>query len=157
MIKPILMATPANVELEPEPIPAAWILSGIPEARSKILARSKDWASTIVVWDCTAGSFTWHYSQDEAILVVSGECFMITETGEERRFGPGDLGFFPAGSSCKWRVDDRIRKVAVLREAMWGPLGFCLKAWKKALRTVGLSAKSPLTLTIAALSLWKFE
>ena len=37
-----------------------------------------------------------------------------------------------------------IRKVAVLRETMWRPLGVCLKAWKKLLRIVGLAGKSPL-------------
>jgi uncharacterized cupin superfamily protein len=138
------MATPANVELNPEPIPQEWILSGEPVARGKNLVRSRDWTSTVVVWDCTAGSFRWHYSQDEAILVISGEAFLMLENGTERRFGPGDVGFFPAGTTCTWRVAEYIRKVAVLRESMWQPLGFCLKIWKKFLRVVGLAGKSPL-------------
>jgi uncharacterized cupin superfamily protein len=144
MTNSILTACPSTVELEPEPIPSEWILSGSPQARSKMLRRSRDWTSSVVVWDCTAGSFHWHYSQDETILVVSGEAILIGENGEERRFGPGAVGFFPSGTSATWRVDDSIRKVAVLRESMWLPLGVCLKAWKKLLRLVGLSAKSPL-------------
>jgi len=138
------MATPANVELAPEPIPQEWILSGVPAARSKILSRSRDWTSSIVVWDCTAGKFVWHYSQDETVLFISGEAFLLQEDGQERRFAPGDLGFFPAGTTCTWRVADQVRKVAVLRESMWRPLGFGLKAWKKLLRLVGLAGKSPL-------------
>jgi uncharacterized cupin superfamily protein len=144
LLRSIVMTVPADVDLEPEPLPREWILSGTPIARSKILVRSRDWTSSVVVWDCTAGSFTWHYSQDETIFVVSGEAFLLLENGSERRFGPGEVGFFPAGTTCTWRVADNIRKVAVLRESMWRPMGFCLKAWKKLLRMVGLSGKSPL-------------
>ena len=144
ILQSIVIATPASVELEPEPIPREWILSGAPAARSKILTRSRDWTSSIVVWDCTAGKFSWHYSQDETVLFISGEAFLLQENGQERRFAAGDLGFFPAGTTCTWRVADRVRKVAVLRESMWRPLGFGLKVWKKLLRMVGLAGKSPL-------------
>jgi uncharacterized cupin superfamily protein len=146
MSKSVVIATPSSIDLglELEPIPSDWVLNGTPASRSKNLARSHDWTSHIVVWECNAGSFHWHYSSDEVIIVVSGEAFMTNEKGEERRFGPGDLGFFPAGSSCKWRVPVGIRKVAVLRETMWRPLGFGLKLWNKLLRSVGLAGKSPL-------------
>jgi hypothetical protein len=45
--------------------------------------------------------------------------------------GPGDLGFFPAGTSCIWRIPERVRKVAILRETMWLPLGVGIKVWKR--------------------------
>jgi uncharacterized protein len=144
ILRSIVMATPADVELDLEPIPQEWILSGTPVARSKTLARSRDWTSAVVVWDCTAGSFRWHYGQDETVLFLSGEAFLLLENGSERRFGPGDLGFVPAGTTCTWRVAGQVRKVAVVRESMWRPLGLCLKAWKKSLRMVGLAGKSPL-------------
>jgi hypothetical protein len=96
----------------------------------------------VVGWDCTAGSFRWHYGQDETVLFISGEAFLIYENGEERRFGPGDMGFFPAGTTCHWRVARYVKKIAVLRESMWRPLGICLKAWKKFLRIFGLKNKS---------------
>ena len=144
MPQPMLSVNPATVELQPEPIPPEWILSGAPVARSHKLLTSHDWTSTIVVWDCTAGHFTWRYGQDEVILVVSGEAFLINDKGEERRFGPGDIGFFPAGTLATWRVADYIRKVAVLRETMWRPLGFILKVSKKLLRIVTGMDKSPL-------------
>jgi uncharacterized cupin superfamily protein len=136
-----MVASPATVELEAEAIPADWILSGTPVARSKTLARSKDWTAHIVVWDCTAGTFYWHYSYDEVIIVVSGEAFLVGEGGKERRFGPGDIGFFPSGTTAKWRVGDHIRKIAVLRETMWRPLGLGLKAWNKLLRSIGLTGR----------------
>ena len=144
ILRSIITATPTEVELEPDPIPQEWILSGTPVSRSKILARSRDWTSSVVVWDCTAGSFRWHYGQDETVLFLSGEAFLLLENGTERRFGPGDLGFVPAGTTCTWRVAGQVRKVAVLRESMWRPLGLCLKAWKKCLRMVGLAGKSSL-------------
>ncbi|MFZ1132780.1 MAG: cupin domain-containing protein [Terriglobales bacterium] len=137
----ILMASASTVELAPHPIPKAWILSGNPVARSRSLSRSRDLTSSIVVWDCTPGRFHWHYSQDETILVISGEAFMMSDHGQERRFGPGDIGFFPAGTTRTWRVGDDFRKVAVLKENVGRPLGFCLKAWKKLVRLAGFGSK----------------
>lgn len=143
LLRTIMVADPTTLDLAPEPIPQEWILSGTPVASSKNLVRSRDWTSTVVVWDCTAGRFSWHYGQDEVILVISGEAFLLLENGQERRFGAGDVGFFPAGTTATWRVAEYIRKVAVVRETIWRPLGFCLKVWNKLLRTVGLSGKSP--------------
>jgi uncharacterized protein len=146
----IVIATAATVNLEPEPIPAEWVISGSPEARCSKLVRSRDWTSHLVVWDCTPGSFKWHYSMDETIVIISGEAFMVNDKGEERRFGPGDLAFFPAGSSCSWRVTQTLRKVGILREGMWRPLGLGLKVWRKVLRTAGLVGKSPLMFALTA-------
>jgi len=155
MSKSIVVATPATLDLDqPGSIPADWILSGQPETRSKMLGRTNDWTANLVVWECTAGGYKWHYNQDELILVISGEGFMTNDKGEERRFGPGDLGFFPAGTTCTWRHPDHFRKVALLKEAMWRPLGFALKVWNKVLRTVGLRGQAPLMLALAALTSW---
>ena len=92
----ILSANLADVELETSSIPPDWILSGNPETRSKILGRSHDLLAHIIVWECGAVSYRWHYSQDEAYIVLSGEGFMNDEKGVERRLGPGDVAFFPA-------------------------------------------------------------
>ena len=73
----------------------------------------------------------------------------------------------PAGDGlawCDWALvcdclawfADRVRKVAVLRETMWRPFGFCLKAWNKFLRIVGLAGKSPLALVLAAWTLSRY-
>jgi uncharacterized cupin superfamily protein len=105
---------------------------------------SRDWTSSVVVWDCTAGTFHWHYGQDEAIIVVSGSAVLLQSDGEERRIGPGDVGFFPAGTIAKWRVDDYIRKIAVLREPVWRPVGIGMKVWNKALRTAGFKRERPI-------------
>ena len=145
MPKSIMTATPATLELDqPGSIPSDWVLIGKPETRRKMLGRSHDWTSSVVVWECTAGGYTWHYDQDEVIMVISGGGFMTDEKGEERWFGPGDVAFFPAGTTCTWRHPDHFRKVAVLKESLWRPLGFALKVWKKILRNIGLTGKAPL-------------
>jgi uncharacterized cupin superfamily protein len=144
LAKSILIEAAASADLEPAPISPDWILAGTPEARSKLLAKSHDRTSSIVVWECTAGRFNWHYSEDETVVVLSGEVFITTEKGRERRLGQGDMGFFPAGSSCIWRVNDRIKKVAVLRKDLPPPLGIGVRAWHKLLRMVGLRGSSSL-------------
>ncbi len=78
-------------------------------------------------------------------MVVSGEAIMTNEKGEERRLGPGDIGFFPAGTTCTWWVPDHIRKIAVVKENIWRPLGFGVKVWNNLMRAAGFSAKSPIS------------
>ncbi|HTS12520.1 MAG TPA: cupin domain-containing protein [Candidatus Limnocylindrales bacterium] len=143
MSQPIFKVNPETVEVQPEPIPQDWILNGAPVARGHKLATSHDWLSTVVVWDCTAGRFTWRYGQDEVILVISGEAFLVKDNGEELRFGAGDVGYFRAGTVATWRVADYIRKVAIVRETTWRPLGLAWKVVKKLMRIVTRTDKSP--------------
>src|SRR6266481_1819366 len=149
--KSIMLANPATVVLdEVGSIPPNWVLSGQPETRSKILVRTDDWLVRVVVWECGAVSYKWHYTQDEAYIVLSGEGFMTDETGVERRFGPGDVGYFPAGTNTTWRHPDHYKKVAFIKESIGRPLGFGLKVWSKLLGTVGLPGKPQLVLALAA-------
>jgi uncharacterized cupin superfamily protein len=148
--KSIVSANIASIQLEPGSIPAEWMISGNPETRSKLLVRTNDWIANVVVWECGAASYKWHYNQDEAYFVISGEGFMTDEKGIEHRFGPGDVAFFPAGTNATWRHPDHFRKVAFLKEAIGRPVGFGVKAWNKVMRTLGLTSKSPLMLALAA-------
>jgi uncharacterized protein len=127
----IVIADPATVALEPAPIEPNWIVEGNPEARAKELARSDDGTSVVVAWSCTAGRFHWHYSVDETVHVISGEVFITNDDGIERRLGPGEMAFFPAGSSSVWRVPQSVRKLAVCRHALPQPLGLALRVWRK--------------------------
>lgn len=136
-----LIDDPMAVRLEPEPIQSDWVLGSTPKATAKILYRSRDWLQSIVVWECTAGRFNWHYNKDEVLFVVSGHAVVTNERGEEREFGPGDTVFFPAGVSCTWFVRDCIRKVAVVREPLIWPLGMFLKVWIKLFRMAGSTVK----------------
>ena len=145
MSKSIVLASAATMaDLEPAPISPDWILSGTPEARAKLLAKSHDGTSYIMVWECSAGRFMWHYIEDEIVAITSGEVFITIDKGEERRLGQGDMAFFPAGTSCEWRINNRVRKVAVLRKPLGFPLGLGVRAWYKFLNVAGLRARSPL-------------
>src|ERR1700730_14472982 len=126
----IVIADPATVTLGPAPIQPGWIVEGRPEACAKELARSGDGTSVVVAWSCTAGRFRWHYSVDETVHIISGEVFVTKEDGVERRLGPGDMAFFPAGSSSMWRVPAAVRKLAVCPRPLRHPPGFALRAWR---------------------------
>jgi uncharacterized protein len=133
---PVIFAAPADVDLDPAPIPADWIIEGNPQARSKRLAASADGTSSIMAWSCTAGRFKWNYAVDETIHLISGEVFVTDENENVRRVGPGDMVFFPAGSVSTWTIPDHVRKFAVCRHAMPRPLGFALRAWNKVVSIV---------------------
>lgn len=138
----IVIADPATVALEPAPIEPDWIVEGNPKASAKELARSNDGTSVVVAWSCTAGRFHWHYKVDETVHVISGEVFVTNEHGVERRLGPGDMAFFPAGSSSVWRVPASVRKLAVCRHALPHPLGFALRAWRRMIAVITGEARS---------------
>lgn len=95
MTLPVVFAAPADIELDPDPIRADWVIEGNPQVRSKYLARSVDGASSVVAWSCTAGRFVWCYKVDEMLHVISGEVFVTDEKGMIRRLGPGRHGFLP--------------------------------------------------------------
>ena len=150
MTNSIVIADSAAATLEPAPISARYILDGAPEARGKLLAKSYDGTAHIMLWECTEGLFVWHYDVDETVVIVSGEVFITDETGEERRLGPGDMGFFPAGSSCRWRVTRRIRKIAVLRKDLPLALGFGVRVWHKFLQLAHVRGRSTPLSTVAS-------
>jgi uncharacterized protein len=146
--QPIILAGAADAVLDLEPIPSEWISAGSPVASSKKLAKSADFTSYVMVWECTPGVFTWHYNKDETLVVVSGEVFIIDGDKPERRLGPGDWAFFPGGTSAHWRVTETVRKVAVLRETMPRPLGLAVRLTKAVLRKIGIGGTSPLVLAL---------
>ncbi len=135
-MKSIIIATPGHLDIEGRiaPVAPGWVLDGEPITRSWRVLTSQDLTSDVCVWECTAGRFEWHYDQDEAVVIVGGEVFITDMNGEQRRLGQGDLAFFPAGTSCVWHVPERVRKIAVLREPMWRPMGLGLKIWKGLVR-----------------------
>jgi len=129
--KPVIFATPADVDLMSDPINPDWVIEGAPQVRSKRIAESADGTSSVMVWSCTAGRFNWYYKVDETLHVVAGEVFVTDEKGETHRLGPGDAVFFPVGSRSTWHVPNYVRKIAVCRHGMPRPCGYVLRAWNK--------------------------
>jgi uncharacterized cupin superfamily protein len=131
MSLPVVIAEPATVDLVPDPIRPEWIIEGTPQARSLALAQSRDGASSVMAWSCTAGRFNWHYTVDETVHIISGEVFVTNEKNEVCRLGPGDMAFFPAGTRSTWRVPVEVRKLAVCRHNMPWPVAIAVRALNK--------------------------
>ena|SRR5258708_3530393 len=113
MFDEIVTAKATHMELDSAPFPQGWVLDGRPQAYNKQIARSRDGSLRVIVWACTVGRFRWHYAENETLHILSGEVFIVDHTGAERRLGPGDTAFFPAGCASIWRVTQNVRKVAV--------------------------------------------
>jgi uncharacterized cupin superfamily protein len=131
MSQSVVIAKPADVDLQKDPIRPHWIIEGNPQARSRKLAMSADGTSWIAAWSCTAGRFNWHYSVDETVHILSGEVFITDAKDRKRRLGPGDMAFFPAGTHSIWHVPNEVRKLAVCRHTMPGSFGKCVMLWNK--------------------------
>jgi uncharacterized cupin superfamily protein len=104
-----------GAQLTPAPINKEWIESGDPQASLAILAYSDDRASLTILWECTAGRFTWRYHSDETIYFLDGEVTISFEGGPARRYGAGDTVHFSRGAVATWEVKTFIRKVAFCR------------------------------------------
>ena len=67
--KPVIFSK-SDVELQPSPIKADWIVEGRPVARNAILSRSEDQTACTIVWDCSKGKFNWYYDFDETVHFI---------------------------------------------------------------------------------------
>ncbi|MEZ4369097.1 MAG: cupin domain-containing protein [Kofleriaceae bacterium] len=107
--------------LEPRPIAQSQILAGTPVAQGKTLGISPDGLLSYALWDCTAGTFRWHFRSDEIVHILEGEVRVRRGDAEApRRLGPGDVAYFPAGLHTVWEVDTYVRKLAVFRSQPGG-------------------------------------
>jgi hypothetical protein len=68
------------------------------------------------------------------LTILSGEVIIIDHCNIERRLGPGDTAFFPAGSSGVWRVTQEVRKLAVCRLPMPRLIARALRLWYRVCR-----------------------
>jgi uncharacterized protein len=129
----------SEIALHSAPIKPSWLLSGTPVARNNAISKSRDGTAYTMVWDCTAGSFTWSYDCDETFYVIEGTASLTTRSGK-RDIGPGSVVFFPAGSEATWQVDAYIRKVAFVRQTVPTAVGFALRLWRR-ITTLWISDK----------------
>jgi len=111
---------------------------------------SQDKTSRTMVWECTPGVFDWHYDEDEVVYIIAGEVFITSRDGAERRLGEGDMAHFPAGSACRWRITQPVRKIAVLRKNMPKLFSLGVRAWHKLRRAGGSSAWACIATTVLA-------
>ena len=117
-----MMIAATNVALRPAPINPDWVIDGEPMARNAELFRSKDGLACTLVWDCTPGRFRWIYDIEETIHVLEGSIVLDDGDAPPRRYGPGDVVFFPAGACVQWTVETHVRKLAFFRRPLPKPL-----------------------------------
>ncbi len=114
----------AETSLASKPIDPVWLLDGerpsgeAPLTEAATLAANDDATVAVYLWQTTRARYRWEHASDEVVTVVDGEAFLsdhdVGSGGIERRLGPGDVAFFPAGSRSTWRVPVRLRKVSTL-------------------------------------------
>jgi uncharacterized cupin superfamily protein len=134
-----------TVPLKPAPINPDWVLEGSPVARAGEIARSTDGTTLSVVWDCTAGTFNWHFGVDETVHIVEGEVEVSAVGFGPRVLRAGDAALFRAGTTARWHVPTYVRKIAFIRHPLPRPLGFALRAFGRARSMLsGAPAGAPL-------------
>jgi uncharacterized cupin superfamily protein len=134
----------AEPDLKISSIPSAWLLSGQGQTRSKLLGKTQDRLASVILWECGAANFNWHYRKDELLIILSGDAFIAGKNGEERHLVPSDVAFMPAGSVFTWRIPNHVRKIAILKTPISPPIAFVLKAWIKLLESASASSDSGL-------------
>lgn len=100
----------------PCPIESSWMRSGTPTTRCNEHSSTVDGFAWTMVWDCTRSTFEWHYTIDEVVVVLEGSVRVTDCHGAMHTLRVGDVGYFPAGSSWLWEVDDYVRKIAFCRD-----------------------------------------
>lgn len=103
------------------PINKDWIEGGDPQASIAILAYSDDRATSTILWECTAGKFTWRYNIDETIYFLEGEVLISVEGSAPKLYSGGDSIHFSRGAVATWEIKNRIRKVAFCRSVLPRP------------------------------------
>ena len=127
------VTNPAMALMQPAPIPTDWVIEGQPTTMAAEISHTDDGTTKTYVWSTTKSRFRWLYESDEIVTVIDGEVFVDDGINGERRLGPGAVAFFPAGAKTMWRVPDHLRKIAVLKRPLPGPVASVIR-WMKAVK-----------------------
>ncbi len=119
----------SRTDLVPMPINPAWIRAGTPAARAVTLSESPDSRLTAGLWDCTAGTFTWIFSDDEIAHILEGEV-RVDDGHTTHVLVAGSVAYFPRGLETVWEVRHYVRKSFILRSHEASPLRRAASALK---------------------------
>ena len=117
MLEALMRDRAKGAALAAAPIEPSWIEAGDPQAKLAILAFSDDRATTTILWECSAGRFTWRYNIDETIHFLDGDVRIRIGEGAWKTYSAGDTVHFSRGAVATWEIDNFIRKVAFCRKA----------------------------------------
>jgi len=138
-----IAATHMHVPLAPAPLDPSWIIAGTPTARCVMVSAGRDGTPPTFVWECTPGSFVWHYRAEETIHFVEGAAVLDDGTGP-RRVGPGDIVFIRGRSKVRWDIEQTVRKFAFLTPSLPLPVALLMKGLRRAKRFVqGANGEAP--------------
>ncbi|MEV7511462.1 cupin domain-containing protein [Streptomyces sp. NPDC090085] len=101
--------TVADVELEPEDLDPAQIVSGAPVVTGRVLWESADGTQVRGIWQITPGVVT-DVEADELFVVVSGRATVAVEGGATLELGPGSACVLREGDRTTWTVHETLRK-----------------------------------------------
>jgi uncharacterized cupin superfamily protein len=104
----------SRTDLVPLPIDPSWIRHGTPMARAVTLSESPDSLLTAGLWDCTAGTFTWIFSNDEIVHILEGQV-RVRDGDTTHVLIPGSVAYFPRGLETVWEVREYVKKSFILR------------------------------------------
>ena len=117
----IQAASTSEAGFQPSPLEPTWIIDGNPTARAVTLTTASDGMLSCALWDCTAGKFKYVFGCDEIVHILEGQV-TVEEPGAEYTLRPGDVAFFPAGSTTYWTVPEYVKKFCIHRIAERGLL-----------------------------------
>ncbi|THA80807.1 cupin domain-containing protein [Streptomyces sp. A0592] len=99
----------ADVELEPDDLDPAQIVSGDPVVTGKVLWESADGRQVRGIWQITPGVVT-DTEANELFVVVSGRATVEVEGGGTLEVGPGSACVLREGDKTVWTVHETLRK-----------------------------------------------
>ncbi|MFE7093595.1 cupin domain-containing protein [Streptomyces erythrochromogenes] len=99
----------ADVELEPDDLDPAQIVSGDPVVTGKVLWESADGRQVRGIWQITPGVVT-DVEANELFVVVSGRATVEVEGGDTLEVGPGSACVLREGDKTVWTVHETLRK-----------------------------------------------
>ncbi len=111
----ISVARPGAADLKPWPGDARTNVSGDPETCGEFLWRSADGRGASGVWKVTPGVFDTTYPWDETFYILEGEVTLTDQDGESLSVRAGHQVFVPIGSTVRWDVKEKRRKVFHIR------------------------------------------
>ncbi|WP_178133957.1 cupin domain-containing protein [Vineibacter terrae] len=87
-------------------------------ARIASLSVSADGSAWTDLWECTAGSFHWHYEINETVQILEGGAIVTDRDGVVWDLKPGHVIRFLVGTKAHWRIPSYVRKVAFCSEPL---------------------------------------
>ncbi len=120
--RPIEVRPGAAVDLAPDTINPDWVIEGDPQIRCTWWSSDTDGLAGNFVWDCTAGRFRWYFGCDETVHIIEGEVEVSADGIAPVWLRAGDSAIFRTGTWATWYVPKYVRKHAVVRTNLPGPL-----------------------------------